>query len=207
MIRLLIADDDPIIRQSLPLYFKYTPDISVIAAAHDGRSALAILEKNDVDLILSDLRMPGMDGLTLLRRVREQSRDIRFVAMTSYDSDLTMLEVLRAGGSGYVIKDTSPESMVTAVRDAYSGGTALSPACVRRLVDMSMIPHRPSTDEYLSSTEYSILLLLSAGKSNREIAEELHYAESTIKNRVGSLMKRYQVDSRIKLALLFHGLR
>ncbi|WP_169744861.1 response regulator transcription factor [Corynebacterium humireducens] len=202
---MLIADDDPIVRHALPAYFESISDISVADTAPDGHLALESLKNNDINLILSDLRMPSMDGLTLLKRVRELSENICFVAMTSYDSDTAMIEVLRAGASGYILKDASPEKMVTAVRDAYSGGTALSPSCVSRLVQLSMAGRKQVSMESLSPTDYSILSLLSSGMSNRQIASELHYAESTIKNRVSHLIKKFQVDSRIKLALLFHG--
>lgn len=222
--RILVVDDDACVLTALKHYFSVAKDIEIVAEAENGAVALEQIERlgGDLDLVLADIHMPEVGGIELLRTLQSQNNPPVFVAMTSMDTDETMLEILTSGGAGYIIKSACPVQFIQAVRDAMNGGTAVSPECLSRLVDF--IPERsgggaavqagksasPNKQEQpgaapdpesIPEGERTTLQLLVQGHSNAEIAKEALYAESTVKKHVSSLMKRFGVDSRLRLAI------
>ncbi|UBI09165.1 response regulator transcription factor [Corynebacterium coyleae] len=204
--RILLVDDDPVIRESFPLYFSKTPDLEVVATAANGRCALTWLDSHTCDVVLSDVRMPDMDGVELLKQTNSFDEPPVFVVMTAYDTDDTMITSLARGASGYVIKGQPPQVIIQALRDALKGGTSLSPQCVKRLVAQSpwgrsveRIAHASLTDN-----EEAVMELLCRGNSNRQIAKELFYSESYIKKIVSSLLKKMDCSSRAELIALLN---
>ncbi|MDK8822922.1 response regulator transcription factor [Corynebacterium coyleae] len=204
--RILLVDDDPVIRESFPLYFSKTPDLEVVATAANGRCALTWLDSHTCDVVLSDVRMPDMDGVELLKQTNSFDEPSVFVVMTAYDTDDTMITSLARGASGYVIKGQPPQVIIQALRDALNGGTSLSPQCVKRLVAQSpwgrfveRMAHASLTDN-----EEAVMELLRRGNSNRQIAKELFYSESYIKKIVSSLLKKMDCSSRAELIALLN---
>ena len=162
--------------------------------------------------MLADIHMPEMGGLELLQNIQHLSHVPAFVAMTSMDTDETMLEILSHGGSGYIIKNSRPQRFIAAVEDAVNGGTAVSPECLSRLLDYippvdaaedgrgSWSKTRATSPAQLTDGEKAVLRLIVQGLSNKEIALESRYAESTVKKHVSSLMQKFDASSRLKLA-------
>lgn len=207
MISILIVDDDPVVRQTLPMYFQQTEDITVAGTADTGVSALEFLDDNEVDLVLADIHMPEMDGVTLLRNLQTKPNPPQFVAMTGIDTDKSMLQVLSTGGAGYMVKSARPAEMIDAVRDAMNGGTSVSPHCLSRLLDYlpaasKTAPTVTGKEIELTPTEHRILTLLCTGMSNAEIAKESGYAEPTVKKHISNLIKYFGADSRLSLAVI-----
>lgn len=133
-IRVIVVDDDPLVRSSLRLYFSSDEDIVVVGEAANGSEAVDLIERHLVDVVMADIHMPEMDGLTLLDRVRARSNPPVFIGMTALDSDETMLHILSHGGHGYVLKSSEPQFLIQAVKDAYKGGTTVSPQPASRLM-------------------------------------------------------------------------
>ncbi|MCZ9310314.1 response regulator transcription factor [Corynebacterium uberis] len=204
--RIIIVDDDPLVLASLRAYFSTADDIEVVAEASHGREAVEILATQDVDLVLSDIHMPEMDGVTLLEHVQKLEHPPVFVAMTGFDTDETMLQTLTGGAAGYIIKSSKPQEIIASVRDAMSGGTSVSPQCLSRLVDY--IPNREAAvlrasqkQLRLTDAEERVLSLLCDGLSNAEIAEKTQYAQSTVKKHVSHLIGYFGVNSRLSLVV------
>ncbi|KQB84701.1 response regulator transcription factor [Corynebacterium oculi] len=207
-IRLLLVDDDPLVLSSLRTYFNTTADIHVVAEAANGVSALKALSDYEIDLVLTDIHMPEMDGIALLQETRKLPDPPVFVAMTGFDTDETMLKTLTAGAAGYIIKSARPQEIISSVRDAMNGGTSVSPQCLSRLVDY--IPARELAQHnaqekkeeiVLSPGEQRVLSLLCDGLSNAEIAARTTYAESTVKKHVSQLINHFGVNSRLSLVV------
>lgn len=201
---ILLVDDDPVIRESFPVYFSKAPDLEVITTATNGCSALTWLNNHTCDIVLSDVRMPDMDGIELLKKLNSFDDPPVFVVMTAYDTDDTMITSLARGASGYVIKGQPPQIIIQALRDALNGGTSLSPQCVKRLVAQSSwgrFAERPEQAS-LTDNEEAVMQLLCQGKSNRQIANELFYSEPHVKRMVSSLLKKMDCRSRAELIAL-----
>lgn len=206
MINLLIADDDANTIDNLLTYFSYVEDIDVIATATNGHDALEQCIEMGPSVVLSDIHMPEMGGLELLRKTRELEKPPTFIAMTGIDTDGAILETLISGGSGYIVKSQSVESIVQAIYDALEGGTSLSPQSLARLVHYIPLASSDNLRSrggaiQLTAIENQVLACLCEGMANSEIAEKLGYAESSIKRHVTNLMRYFNCPSRLKLVL------
>ncbi|WP_293767804.1 response regulator transcription factor [uncultured Corynebacterium sp.] len=210
-IRVLVVDDDPLVRSSLRLYFDTTEDITVVGEAANGLDCLGMLDATRPDLVLADIHMPAMDGITLLDQIQARPQPPVFLAVTAFDSDDTMVKILKAGGAGYILKNQRPQSIIDAVREAVHGGTVVAPAALHRLVDY--IGSSPQRDPVaaaiathsLSEGEENVLRLLAQGNSNAEIAGALGYAESTVKKYVSNLIVEFGASSRLNLVAKILG--
>jgi DNA-binding NarL/FixJ family response regulator len=223
-IRLLLVDDDPLVMSSLRLYFS-TPAaaaIEVVGEATDGTAALDLLKTVEADVIMTDIHMPGMDGVSLLREVRSLDNPPVFIAMTALDEDETMLSILSLGGAGYILKSSRPEFIIDTVHQALAGGTVVSPQPATRLIQhlpapdgqspedatsvaVAPAPDRPETSSRLarlSPAEERVLALICTGLSNSEIARETGRSASAVKKAVSSLLAKFGTESRIQLAVL-----
>ena len=201
MTRLIIVDDDTRILESLPVYFSRSETVTVAATFTRAHDALDYITEHGCDVVLSDIHMPQMNGVELLRRLKELDQPPIFIAMTAFDTDDTMVQILAHGGAGYVIKSDKPRSIIDAVDDACNGGTALSSQCVTRLMKLSIILFNSTTNKAmtLSSSQKEVLELLCAGCSNAEIAERLRFSEAGIKKKVTSLFHAFDAGSRLEL--------
>ncbi|SDS11492.1 response regulator [Corynebacterium timonense] len=207
----LLVDDNPLVISSFRQYFATTEDIRIVADAADGAEALRQLDLHHVDVVLADIHMPTMDGPTLLERINARPRRPIFLAVTAFDSDRTMVRILRGGGAGYVLKSERPHVLIDAVRAAVGGGMVVSPQAMARLI--SYLREDPRTPrrvdpiaeamklQTLTDSEKKVLVLLCQGLSNAEMAAQLSYSESTIKKYVSSIMVQFGATSRLNLVV------
>ncbi|RSM60348.1 DNA-binding response regulator [Actinoplanes sp. ATCC 53533] len=180
MIGLLIVDDHPVVRDGLRGMFAGDDRFRVLGEAADGNEALAVARAVRPDVVLMDLRMPGMDGVTAIRALREQGFQARVLVLTTYDTDSDVLPAIRAGATGYLLKDTPREELFRAVSAAHRGESVLSPAVAGRLMGELRSPAR---DE-LSQRELEVLGLIAQGCTNRETATRLFISEATVKTHL-----------------------
>lgn len=206
MIRVCLVEDQNLVREGLESLLHITDDIRVISHAGDGQEALAVISKTSPDIVLLDLRMPRMDGLTLLRTLANQGKLPLCIVLTTFDDDVSVLEALKLGAKGYLLKDVTLERLTHAIRTVASGGTLISPAVTERLLRGIQATARPSWNaaygiEKLTERELEILRLMTGGLSNSEIASALGVAEGTVKNHVSSILGKLGVRDRIRAVL------
>ncbi|WP_433295158.1 response regulator [Actinoplanes sp. CA-030573] len=180
MIGLLIVDDHPVVRDGLRGMFAGDDRFEVLGEAGNGKEALAVAAAVSPDVVLMDLRMPEMDGVTAIRALRDQGSRARVLVLTTYDTDRDVLPAIKAGATGYLLKDTPREDLFRAVTAAHRGESVLSPAVAGRLIGSLRSPAR----EPLSQREIEVLTLIARGSSNREAAARLYISEATVKTHL-----------------------
>jgi DNA-binding NarL/FixJ family response regulator len=205
VIRVCLIEDQNLVREGLESLIHLTPDIRVIATAADGRQALEVVEKLAPDLLLLDLRMPCMDGLDFLRHLNAQyPAPPPAIILTTFDDDASVLEGLRLGAKGYLLKDVSFSRLTEAIRTVAGGGTLVSPAVTERLLrGFQALPASAGgwMAEGLTEREIEILRLMTGGFSNREIASALSVVEGTVKNHVSNILGKLGVRDRVRAVL------
>ncbi|MEW6636557.1 MAG: response regulator transcription factor [Actinomycetota bacterium] len=193
-VRILVADDHPMLREGLVAVLGTQPDFEVVGEASGGEEAVELARQMEPDVILLDLEMPGTDGIDALRRLREAAPATRTVIFTAYDTDERILGALRAGARGYLLKGASREEIFAAVRTAASGGSPLEPSVTSRLLKRA---NRDSPGpEDLTPREREVLALLAEGLQNREIAARLFVTERTVKFHVSSILHKLEAHNR-----------
>ena len=192
MIRLLIVDDHPVVRDGLRGMFAGDDRFEVVGEAGDGREALAVARSVQPDVVLMDLRMPGMDGVTTIGALREEGSAARVLVLTTYDTDRDVLPAIEAGATGYLLKDTPREDLFRAVSAAHRGESVLSPAVAGRLIGRLRSP----AAEPLSQRELEVLTLISQGCNNRETAQRLFISEATVKTHLLHVYAKLGVRDR-----------
>ena len=204
MIRVCLIEDQNLVSEGLESLIHLTPDMRVIALARDGSEALEIVEKSNPDILLLDLRMPGMDGLAFLKELNEKhpSRPPAII-LTTFDDDASVLEGLRLGAKGYLLKDVSFSKLTDAIRTVAAGGTLISPVITERLLRGFQALPSPGNHmtEGLTEREVEILRLMTGGFSNREIASALSIVEGTVKNHVSNILGKLGVRDRVRAVL------
>ncbi|MFC7326973.1 response regulator [Marinactinospora rubrisoli] len=203
MPRLLIVDDEALVRRGLSMVLGTAADIDVVGAC-DGPSAVRAVEEQRPDVVLLDVRMPEVDGLTLLRRIRARPRPPAVAMLTTFDTDEYITTALREGAAGYLLKDTEPEQLIHAVRLLACGVTALSAAVTRSVVRQRSRPRGAERVRTLTTREKDVLRLLALGLSNAEIAARLHLASGTVKEHISVLLGKLGVGNRVQAAVLAH---
>jgi len=204
-IDLLIVDDQPLLRAGFRMILEAEPDLRVVGEAVDGRSAVEAARRLRPDVVLMDIRMPVMDGVEATRLLAGPGAEdpIRVLVLTTFDLDEYIVEALRSGASGFLLKDVPPEQLVDAVRIIADGGALLAPSVTRRLLDVfaHRLPRadaRAATTSDLTERELEVLQLMAAGKSNAEIAEELVVGETTVKTHVARILAKLGVRDRVQ---------
>ena len=198
-IRILIADDHSVVRQGLRMFLTLDPELEVVGEAANGRDALAMAHSIKPDVILMDMLMPVMDGITATERVRSELPDVEVIALTSVLDDGTVIGAVKAGAIGYLLKDTQADELCRAIKAAAAGQVQLAPEAAVRLVREVRTPDvAPST---LTDRETDVLKLLASGRANKEIAQELVIGEKTVKTHVSSILNKLGVQSRTQAAL------
>ena len=210
-IRVLIVDDDPLLRAGLKLMLGGAPDIRVVGEAGDGSGVTGLIDQLSPDVVLMDIRMPGTDGLTATETLRRRPGAPEVVILTTFDADEHVLRALRAGAAGFVLKDTPPAEIVEAVRRVVNGQPVLSPAVTKRLISRvadSGQDQRKSkaTDrlEVLNDREREIAVAVGEGKSNAEISATLYLSVPTVKTHVSRILTKLDLNNRVQIALLAH---
>jgi DNA-binding NarL/FixJ family response regulator len=191
-IRLLIVDDHPVVRDGLRGLFADDADFQVVGEAADGAEAVARVERLGADVVLMDLRMPGMGGAEAIERLRRTAPSVRVLVLTTYDTDSDVLPAIEAGATGYLLKDAPREELIRAVRAAFAGEAVLSPAVARRL--MGQVRRPPP--EALSQRELDVLTLIADGATNREAAARLFVSEATVKTHLLHVYEKLGVRDR-----------
>lgn len=204
MICLLLVDDQDLIRRGLKALLKTEPSLNVVGEAHDGQDAINQVEALSPDVVLMDVRMPGMDGVAATRAICRQFADVKVLVLTTFDDDEYVVQAVRYGASGYLLKDTPSEELVQAIHAVYKGYTHLGPGLANKLLQhppAQKIAIPPGWSE-LTPREHEILQLIAAGASNQEIAQTLYISEKTVKNHITSILSRLNVRDRTQAAIL-----
>jgi len=217
-IRVAIVDDQALLRAGFRMVIDSQPDLAVVAEADDGETAVETLAAGEVDVVLMDVRMPRLDGIGATERLTAAwsglDRSPRVVVLTTFDLDEYALAAIRAGASGFLLKDTPPEEMLAAIRTVHRGDAVIAPSTTRRLLDhlvtpaASGAPDAASPDASLPSPhpgmaeltdrEREVLVLMARGRSNQEIAAELVVAEATVKTHVGKVLAKLRARDRVQ---------
>jgi DNA-binding NarL/FixJ family response regulator len=206
MIRVVIADDQSLVRTGLRTVLEVEPDIEVVGEAADGIQAVELCQARKADVVMMDVRMPRLDGLAAARRLNELGSPTRVVMLTTFDLDEYVYDALRAGASGFLLKDATSDQLVAAVRIAADGNAMLGPTITRRLIaefGRKVGPRKPSVArlETLSEREREVLGLIAEGLSNAEIAQRLHLGETTVKSHVGHILTKLDLRDRIQAVI------
>lgn len=208
-IRVALVDDQQLVRAGFALVINSQPDMQVVLEAGDGAQALRLLTSYEVDVVLMDVRMPAMDGLAATAHVTDPAtRHIgpipRVVILTTFDLDEYVLQAIKAGASGFLLKDAPPEEMLTAIRTVHSGDAVIAPSSTRRLIEhlATSLPEEKKAPaailDGLTSREREVLVLMARGYTNSEVAENLFVAEATIKTHVGRILAKLDARDRVQ---------
>lgn len=208
-VRVLLVDDQTLVRQGIRSLLELAPDVDVVAEAEDGMAALAAVRDHAPDVVLLDLRMPRHDGIWALEALREAGEEVPVLVLTTFDDDALVLRALRAGARGYLLKDVTLEQLTGAVRTLASGGTLVQPSITDRLLRAVRAGTVPADDlddgvgpvQELTERELEVLRLVAAGFSNREIAHALFLAEGTVKNHVSTVLLKLGTRDRTRAVL------
>ncbi len=191
-IRLVIADDHPVVRDGLRGMLESQADFEVVGEASDGEAAILRAVEMQPDLILMDLRMPILDGVSAIREIKKRLPAMQVLVLTTYDSDADILPAIEAGATGYMLKDCTREELFHAVRAARAGEPVLAPAVAKRLIGKMRLP----AEEKLSSRELEVLQWVAGGASNSEIAARLHISQATVKSHLIHIFGKLGVSDR-----------
>ena len=210
MIRVVLVDDDALVRSGLRMMLAGAEGIDVVGEADDGRGVLAAVDRHRPDVVLMDIRMPQVDGVAATRLLRSQPDPPAVLVLTTFDADELVLRALRAGAAGFLLKDTPPAEIVRAIELVHAGDSMLSPAVTRQLIalvagDSDADVRRDSARERLaalSAREHEVALAVGQGRANAEIAAELHMSVATVKAHVSRLLSKLEVENRVQIALL-----
>lgn len=193
-IRILLADDHPVVRTGLALMIKYEPGMEVVAQASNGKEAVDLFRTHQPDITLMDLRMPELNGVEAIAAIKSEFPDARIVVVTSYDSDEDIYLALRAGAKGYLLKDATREQLLNAIRVVYTGRASISPAVGAKLAERLGNPE-------LSDRETEVVRLMATGKTNQEIAAVLGITEGTVKFHVNNILSKLEVSDRTQAVI------
>ena len=197
-IRILIADDHAVVRQGLKMFLSLDPEIEILGEAGDGKKAIEMARQLQPDIVLMDLLMPVLGGVEATAQIRREMPDVEVIALTSVLEDKSVVDAVRAGAIGYLLKDTESDELIRAIKAAAAGQVQLSPKAAARLMREVRTPDNPET---LTDRETDVLRLLAMGQSNKEIAQTLSIGEKTVKTHVSNVLAKLSVTSRTQAAL------
>jgi DNA-binding NarL/FixJ family response regulator len=210
MIRVLLVDDQSLLRMGFRMILEAEPDIEVVGEAADGATGVSMASALHPDVVLMDVRMPGMDGIRATASITAAGPLTKVLILTTFDLDEYVFTGFKAGASGFLLKDAPPPELLTAIRTVAGGDAVLAPTATRRLIDQ-FVPLIPDPDRQhdrdallgkLSDREQTVFFELAAGRSNREIASELHLSEGTVKVHVGRILAKLDLRDRVQAVVL-----
>jgi DNA-binding NarL/FixJ family response regulator len=209
--QVVICDDQALIRDGLEMLLRLERDIEVVGLAQDGAEAVDLVAEHRPDLVLMDLKMPGMNGIEATRRIRAHYPEVKVLVLTTYDDDEWLFDALRAGAAGYLLKDTGRSEVVKAIRGTVEGQAFVDPAVAGKLLSrVTSTQTRPASllTEKLTERELDVLRLLAQGMTNADIAARLYLSEGTVRNHVSAILGKLDVADRTQAAVLAlqHGL-
>ena len=208
-IKLLIADDHSLIREGITKILSLEPKITVVGEAADGEEAIARVSELHPDIILMDLNMPRLSGIEATKQIINLYPEVKIIALTVHDEDERIFEVIKAGVSGYILKDVDPDSLIQTILSVHAGETVIHPTITSRLLgEFSRLTavakaaeEREAITDLLTHREMEILKHIAQGKSNKEIADALYISEKTVKNHISNIFRKIQVEDRTQAAL------
>lgn len=210
VIRVALVDDDSLVRAGLAMILGADPGIEVVAQADDGSGAVELVHKHRPDVLLMDVRMPGMDGLRATAAVVEQPNPPKIIMLTTFDMDEYVFQALEAGASGFLLKDTPPQDLIRAVRVVAGGDAMLSPGVTRRMLShfseanpVARHDRHPGLD-LLTERELEVLGTVGAGLSNAQIGGRLFMSEATVKAHVSKIFAKLECTNRVQIAIIAH---
>ncbi|MGA8114869.1 MAG: response regulator transcription factor [Actinocatenispora sp.] len=206
-VRVLIVDDQELVRTGFSLILESRDDIDVVGQAGDGLAAVRLATELRPDVVLMDVRMPGVDGIEATRRIIQARADIRVVMLTTFEEDELVHEALRAGASGFLLKDIRPAELADAVRVVHGGDALLAPSVTRRMLEefvarRPMAAPQPAVLSTLTAREREVLALVARGASNREIAGDLVLSEATVKTHVSAILRKLPARDRVQAVVI-----
>lgn len=208
MIRILLCDDQEIVTEGLQVILSTAPGIAVVGVAHDGLEALEVVQATQPDLVLMDLKMPSVNGIQATQQIRTRFPNVRVLVLTTYADDEWVVDAIRAGAAGYLLKETPREQLIAAIRGTAEGATYVDPNVAGKLfhwiAQPGVTPQAGSRTIAvdLSSREREVLQLLADGLSNSEIAERIHLSRGTVQNYVSSILLKLEVTDRTQAAVI-----
>lgn len=201
-IRILICDDHAVVRRGLRSLVGVKPEMELIGEAVDGEEAVSMAKKLKPDVIIMDLVMPRKDGVTAIAEIKKKNHDARILVLTSFSDDKNVFSAIKAGASGYLLKDSSPEDLLQAIDDVYQGKSSLHPVIAQKVIhEMHQPSDLPPTDDPLSEREVEVLRNVAQGMSNQEIAQTLKIKEGTVRIHVGNILNKLQLANRTQATL------
>ncbi|MEV7614705.1 response regulator transcription factor [Streptomyces sp. NPDC089799] len=208
-IRVMLVDDQVLLRTGFRMVLAAQPDMEVVAEAGDGLEALEVLRATKVDVVLMDVRMPRLDGVEATRRICERPEHPKVIILTTFDLDEYAFSGLKAGASGFMLKDVPPAELLAAIRSVHSGDAVVAPSTTRRLLDR-FAPMLPTTAaeprnkelQRLTEREREVMLLVAQGMSNGEIAARLVLSEATVKTHVGRILTKLELRDRVQVVVM-----
>jgi len=210
MIRILLVDDQHIIRQGLKSMLESNADMQVIGEAENGQRAITQIPTLQPDLVLMDIRMPVMDGVAATQAITQQYPNIKILILTTFDDDEYVWQAMHQGAKGYLLKDTEPDELALAIRSVNKGHTHFGPGLFEKILTAATIPtpesKLPPELAQLTQRELEVLRLIASGANNREIAQTLFLSENTVKNYVTNILSRLNLRDRTQAALFAHSL-
>ncbi len=209
--KILICDDQAVIRDGLEMLLSLEKDFQIVGCAQDGQEALELTAQKSPDLILMDLKMPGMNGIEATREIRKKFPRVKILVLTTYDDDEWVFDAIRAGASGYLLKDTPRQKIVEAIRGTLAGKTFVDPSVAGKLLQqVAGQPSQPASllAQKLTERELDVLRLLAKGMTNAEIAAALYLSEGTVRNHISAILEKLGVSDRTQAAVIAiqHGL-
>lgn len=202
IIRILIVDDHAVVRKGIRALLATEPNLEVIDEAEDGLEAVGKFEQLKPDVLLLDLIMPKMSGIEVIRELKGKYSDVKILVLTSFAADEQVFPAIKAGALGYLLKDTQPEDLITAIQQVHLGESSLSPSVARKVLQEVFQPgEKPLSPDPLTNREVEVLQVLAKGKSNREIGEILHITEATVRTHVSNILAKLHLASRTEAAL------
>ena len=211
MIRVLLVDDEWLVRAGIRTMIGGEPDIEVVGEAADGAGVVDLVRETQADVVLMDLRMPQVNGIDATTAIRDRPDPPHVVVLTTFDADDLVVRALRAGASGFLVKDTPPGDLIAAIRAVYAGDPILSPTVTRRLIDRVTGPERDERAnaargqlEKLTAGELRVATALAQGLSNADIARELFVTVATVKSHISHILEKLQLTNRVQIALVVH---
>lgn len=201
-IRILICDDHQVVRHGIRAFLTTRQGLEVVAEATDGSEAIELARQHHPDVILMDLLMPIVDGIEAIRQIRAEQPDARILVLTSFATDDQVFPAIKAGALGYLLKDSSPDELIEAIRQVHHGEPSLHPSIARKVLhELSRPAEQELTIDPLTGREVEVLRLLAQGRSNKEIARELVVTEGTVRTHVSSILSKLYLASRTQAAL------
>ena len=201
-IRLLICDDHAVVRRGLRSLVGVKPEMELVGEAVDGEEAVSMAKKLKPDVIIMDLIMPRKDGVAAISEIKKKNPDAKILVLTSFSDDKNVFSAIKAGASGYLLKDSSPEDLLQAIDDVHHGKSSLHPVIAQKVIhEMHQPSDLPPTDDPLSEREVEVLRNVSQGMSNQEIAQTLKIKEGTVRIHVGNILNKLQLANRTQATL------